>query len=175
MTPRIHVSIPGSFKIGSDATGLVHQIERTRLPRCETQLCVSLAEHKYIVVLRKAVMALTSLSSRAQILSTVSPAAVRPSKRVLQITAKQDMPHTVVSRSGMAAAAAAILLTVRTETHSMQIGRSRLFACAHDLHRENVLFCCRVMSESTLDAGQSGFCPITFPSGTSRRVAISEF
>ncbi|KAL3137858.1 hypothetical protein ABBQ38_005111 [Trebouxia sp. C0009 RCD-2024] len=55
-------------------------------------------------------MALTSLSARVQILPTKS-AAVRPSKRVLQVTAKQDMPQRLVSRSGMAAAAAAILLT----------------------------------------------------------------
>ena len=68
-------------------------------------------------------MALTSLSSRVQILPTTSPAVVRPSKRVVQVTAKQDMPHRLVSRSGMAAAAAAILLTVRSlllSHHGMQ-------------------------------------------------------
>ena len=72
-------------------------------------------------------MALTSLSSRVQILPAATPAAVRPSKRVLQVTAKQDMPHKLVSRSGMAAAAAAILLSVRTETltkHGMQTERA---------------------------------------------------
>ena len=95
-------------------------------------------------------MALSSLSSRVQILPAATPAAVRPSKRVLQVTAKQDMPRKLVSRSGVAAAAAAILLSVRTETltnHGMQIECGRpLAVCAAYVAQECCLLTCHITS-----------------------------
>ena len=57
-------------------------------------------------------MAMTSVATRAQILPLATAPSVRPSRRALQVIAKQNMPQQLAARSGMAAAAAAMLLTV---------------------------------------------------------------
>ena len=58
-------------------------------------------------------MAMTSVSSRAQMLPVAAPAtAVRPARRVVQVVAKQEMSQRLVARTGMAAAAAVALLVV---------------------------------------------------------------
>ena len=160
------IPIPRDWFIELSAKG-------SRAVNCSSHSVLRSGSSTFIKFILTTEMAMTSVASRAQILPATTSAAVRPSRRVVQVIAKQNMSQKVAARSGVAAAAAAILLTVRPSNRQTAC---MLYTALCVLARSVCLlvltgFCFKVdLLCFWCSAGQPSACADVFPSGTNHRL-----